>query len=58
LEILKHKILKLIAPTPLSIREIVDAFAEKDRSRVIQTVQYLAEIRAIEREKDKFVIKK
>jgi ATP-dependent DNA helicase RecQ len=58
LEVLKHKILKLIAPTPLSIREIVDAFAEKDRSRVIQTVQYLAEIRAIEREKDKFILKK
>jgi ATP-dependent DNA helicase RecQ len=58
LEVLKHKILKLIAPTPLSIREIVDAFAEKDRARVIQTVQYLAEIRAIEREKDKFILKK
>ena len=56
LEVLKHKILKLIAPTPLSIREIVDAFAEKDRSRVIQTVQYLAEMQMIEREKDKFIL--
>jgi ATP-dependent DNA helicase RecQ len=58
LEALKHKILKLIAPTPLSIREIVDAFAEKDRSRVIQSVQYLADNQVIEREKDKFIIKK
>ncbi len=58
LEVLKHKILKLIAPMPLSIREIVDAFADKDRSRVIQTVQFLAENRVIEREKDKFILKK
>jgi ATP-dependent DNA helicase RecQ len=57
LEILKHKILKLIAHTPLSIREIVDAFAEKDRSRVIQTVQYLGENGFIVAEKDKFIIK-
>ena len=55
-EVLKHKILKLVAPTPLSIREIVDAFAERDRARVIQTVQYLAEMQLIEREKDKFIL--
>jgi ATP-dependent DNA helicase RecQ len=58
LDILKHKILKLIAYTPLSIKEIVDAFAGKDRSKVIQTVQYLAEKDMIEREKDKFIPKK
>jgi ATP-dependent DNA helicase RecQ len=57
-DVLKHKILKLIEYAALSIKEIVDAFATKDRSRVIQTVQYLAENRVIEREKDKFIIKK
>jgi ATP-dependent DNA helicase RecQ len=56
-DVFKEKIVRLLKREPLTLKEIVDSFTEKHRTKVIQTIGFLIDEGAIQRENDTFKLK-
>jgi ATP-dependent DNA helicase RecQ len=56
-DIFKEKITRLLKREPLALKEIVDSFTEKHRTKVIQTIGFLIDEGVLLRENDKFNLK-
>ncbi len=54
--VFSEKIKTLLKREPLSLKEIVDSFAEKQRTKVIQTIGFMLDERSLKKEGDKFRI--
>ena len=53
-ETFKVKLQQLLKREPLSLKEIVDSFAEKHRTKVIQTIGFLLDEGILTKENDQF----
>jgi ATP-dependent DNA helicase RecQ len=56
-DIFKEKISRLLKREPLTLKEIVDSFTEKHRTKVIQTIGFLLDEGLLKKELDKFRLK-
>lgn len=53
-EVFKEKISRLLKREPLTLKEIVDSFTEKNHTKVIQTIGFLLDEGLIKKDLDKF----
>ena len=53
-EVFKEKIVKLLKREPLSLKDIVDSFTEKHKTKVIQTIGFMLDEGVLKKDMDKF----
>jgi ATP-dependent DNA helicase RecQ len=54
LEGFKQKIFQLLTRTPLSMKDLVDSFAQKHQAKVLQTLSFLIDEQILKKENDKY----